>query len=102
MTKNIYETTGAFQLVGSSRAEHVPHNRPAVLESSHFTQKFQSTGALNVLGTVNDEATDEEFAKYWAESKGNRDLAVQSFIAAFPVETSAPKGRAKKAEPEVE
>jgi hypothetical protein len=90
MTKSIYETAGQFQLVGPKRGEIVPASRPAVLESSHFTQQFVGTGRLKVLAQVNDEATDAEFAKYWAESEGDKELAVASFVAAFAVEGTDP------------
>lgn len=100
--KCIYETTGSFQLVGATRAEFYRANRPTVHESTHFNQQFVGSGRLKVLGQVNDEATDAEFAKTWEEAKGDKDLAVASFIAEFPVEgTQLPAAKpkpAKKAE----
>jgi hypothetical protein len=46
---------------------------------------------------VNDQATEEEFVKYWEDSGRDHELAVASFLAAFPLEAPAPKKAPAKA-----
>lgn len=89
--KLLVETTGAFQLQGDHHGEHIPWNRPAVVYQSNFVTARVSTGAVSVLGQVNDQASDAEFANYLKESDGDMELAVASFLDTFSLEPKAEK-----------
>lgn len=73
MTKILIETTGEFELLDYSQSKTgliIRHDRPTVsVDNSHFVSQRAAAGQIKVLGTVNDEASDEEFQKYWDEAK---------------------------------
>lgn len=99
MMKQIVQTTGDFQLY-LPYPEHYAHaHRPSVVATSTFFEQHAAAGRIQVLGQVSDEATDEELVKYLEESKGDVELAVASFIAAFslPVEAEEAPPPKKKA-----
>jgi len=98
---SLVETVGDFQLVDNHN-QLIPAHRPAVVEMSHF---FQARALLNqlrlVAGELKDTATDKEFASYWRESAGDRELAIESFLSAFgpkavEPEPDAPRGKKAK------
>lgn len=97
--KLIVETKGSIQVVFPGPDNHAHHDRPSVVNPSQLMQIKIGSGELVVLGQVNDDATDVEFAKAWAEVGDDRDLAIQAFIAEYPVEerelTAAEKKEAK-------
>lgn len=99
MTKFLAETKGSFQLVDFHNSQSVLQaHRPSVIVMSTFFQGQMAHDKIKLLGEVNDEATDEEFVKYWTESE-DAALAVESFLASFaieqPTEKAAPKGKEK-------
>jgi hypothetical protein len=97
MKKYLAETKGSFQLVDFSyRQQVVQAHRPAVITMTTFIQQHVGGDRVKLLGEVSDEATDEEFQKYWEES-GDAALAVDSFLASFPVEAVSEKPAAKPA-----
>lgn len=87
--KLIAETTGPFQLYAYSPEQFVQAHRPSVVRSTAFINQHMAAKRCLVLAQVNDEATDEEFARYLAEAQGDKDLAIQSFVSAFPVDAKA-------------
>jgi hypothetical protein len=98
--KLLVETTGKFMLLDLGGNQQVPSQRPGVVARNTFIETRVAGDQLTILGQVSDEATDAEFAKYWAESE-DRDLAIESFMAAYPHEPKpapapAPKKRAGK------
>jgi hypothetical protein len=97
--KLIVETTGDFQIRSAMDEQYARHDRPSVVRKSSFINQHAIAGRLVTLGQVNDEATDEELVKYLESAKGDRELALASFIEAFPVnpaaETEAAKAEAK-------
>lgn len=101
MSKSLIETTGQFQLVDELH-QVARANRPTVVELSNFFQTRAFVGQIKMIAALKDEATDAEFAKYWAEAEGDRDLAIQSFLSGFgvdavvEVEVEAPKVRQSK------
>jgi hypothetical protein len=101
--KLIVETKGSIQVVFPGPDNHAHHDRPSVVNPSQLMQIKIGSGELVVLGQVNDGATDVEFAKAWAEVGDDHDLAIQAFIAEYPVEveerepTAAEKKEAKAA-----
>ena len=89
--KILVETTGEFMLIDREQRLSIEAHRPAVSERTQFINVQLGYRALHVLGDLKDEATDEEFQKYVAESDGDTELAVASFLAAFSPETSTKK-----------
>lgn len=97
--KILCETTGAFQLVDFEMGGAVIRShRPCVVSQSHFVSAHAAAGRIRVLGNVNDEATDAEFAKYVKESDGDLQLAIESFMASFALDTPSAKDKAPGAE----
>lgn len=92
MTRSILETTGDFQLIDFETNTLIRFQGPTLVEQADtaFIQARITIGHLKLIGVVNDEATDEELLKYIKESDGNYELAVASFMSAFPVEGSTP------------
>lgn len=83
MAKLIVETTGAFMLM-DGRGNFVPTDRPAVLPVSPFVDERRGRAQLRILSDqLPDEANDAEWAEWWAEAKGDRDLAIESYVAKF-------------------
>jgi outer membrane usher protein FimD/PapC len=108
MQKHLAETKGNFQLVDfTHNSQLLSAHRPSVVSLSTFMQGRVANGQVNLLGKVNEEATDEEFQAYWVESE-NAELAVASFLEAFtmveltekvaPVTDPTPAKKSKKAE----
>lgn len=84
--KNIVKTTGDFSLRDTThRLIDIKMKRPTVVFPTPFVQERIATGALELLGVVNDDATQEEMLEYLKESEGE-ELAIASFLSAFPVE----------------
>lgn len=103
--KILCETTGPFQIVDFDNGGAVIRShRPSVAVNSHLISSRAAIGQITVLGNVNDEATDDEFAVYWKETEGDKKLAVASFLEAYAVTdepatvvtTEAPKPRKGK------
>jgi len=100
--KLLVETTGSFQLLVSNDPDGLVHfNRPSVVFQNHFLQSRVAAGQASVLGSLTDEATDEEFGKAW---EANPDKAVETFLAKYTTERVAKAARsgpkaAKVAEP---
>lgn len=105
--KLLVETTGDFMFQLAPGVE-IPSHRPAVVDKSYFVASRLGSGELGQIAQLNDEATDEEFQKYWDESKTDedpmkndaekqRDLAVESFKSKFE---EAPKK--DQADPQVD
>ncbi|MDR3436429.1 hypothetical protein [Telmatospirillum sp.] len=83
MSLSLVETIDSFQLVDNSN-QLIPSNRPAVVEMGHFFQARAAMGQIRlVAGELKDTATDLEFLKFWRESAGDRELAIESFLSAY-------------------
>lgn len=92
--KLLLETTGDFMLVDPQTNSEIAWNRPSVCAMSGFIQMRMAAGQLKVIANdLDDSATDDEFVKFVAESKGDLELAKDSFISAF-----GPEAMRKKAE----
>lgn len=58
--------------------------RPTVVTNTPFVKEHISDGRFDLLASkLPDEASDEEFAEYFKESEGDKELAVESFVASF-------------------
>lgn len=75
---------------------------PAVVKMSGFIEQRLASRELKLLGNVNDAATQAEMDKYVADSEGDTDLAIASFLAAFDenAEPPAPPAPAPESEGE--
>ena len=94
--KVLAETTGTFQLVDFSEDRQVLQaHRPSVVTMSNFLQMRIAAQQLRILGKVNDEATDEEFAKFWTDSEDS-ELATASFLSAYELVELTDKTVVKK------
>lgn len=90
--KLLAETTGPFMLIDSALNQEIPANRPAVITSSAFTNRFAATNQLRIIvSDLPDEASDKDFAKFWAECEGDHDLAVESFTSQFTDQAPEPE-----------
>lgn len=83
--KYLMETKGQFQLVDYATDNTIQADRPSVIEMTRFFESRVALDQIRVLGKLKDEASDEEFVKYLAESEGDMELAVDSFLSAFGV-----------------
>lgn len=95
--KLLVETVGPTMLMDLGGNQTVPSHRPAVVTKSPLIASRITDQTLEVISQVNDEATDLEFQSYWTDSE-DRDLAIESFQSAYPIEASAPKQAPKKPE----
>jgi len=104
--KYLVETTGQFMLVDFDTGCNVESYRPCVVKQSAFIAQRHLLGQLRTLGTVSDEATDEDFLAYWKECEGDAAFAVSSFLSKYeapeismkapPAIEPAPKGKRGK------
>lgn len=62
--------------------------RPSVISRSSFVDARIALGQIVKVADVSDEASDGEFAAFWRDSDGNRDLAVASFLSKFDPDAS--------------
>lgn len=97
--KIIVETTNGGMLMGLGPESEVQSHRPSVVRPSYLIEMKASKGEVRVLGQLNDEATDAEFLASWTEAKGDKALAVESFLAMFPVEGAVVTEPVKAPEP---
>lgn len=101
--KALAETTGSFMLIDFATGQEIPFDRPAVITIGSFFSTRAAAGQVRVLGSVTDEATDDEFRSYLRDSE-DVDLAVAAFLANYAVgaekKAEEPKraAKAKKAE----
>lgn len=89
--QNVVKTTGDFSLRDTTHRQvvEIKMMRPTVVKPTSFVQERIATGALVVLGVVDDEATQEELLNYIRDSE-DEELAVAAFLAAFTLEKSKP------------
>lgn len=87
--KILVSTTGSFQLVHSEQHELVRAHGDTVIEKSQWAQGRVSIGQLLVSAQLNDEASDAEWLKTLAESDGDRDLALASFLDRYPADAES-------------
>ncbi len=101
MTKLLVETTGSFILIDFENGTEIQDGRPTVVSESSFVSARAALGQIRVLDTLTDDATDEEFAKYFKESNGDTELAISAFKTSFSssaeTPTVKPRGRPAKA-----
>lgn len=103
MAKILARVTGDFMLSSPIDRFEIEAGRPYIVPACTFCDHFASLGRLNILRTdLPDTANDADWKGFWVESKGNLDLAIESYMSTLEVvEEEAPKPkashRAKKA-----
>lgn len=95
--KLLVETTGEFMLMDTSGRQEVQAARPSVVDNTNFINGRIASGFLKGLGPLKDDATDAEFAKYFDESKGDSNLAVESFLSTFGADAITEKTKTSPA-----
>ena len=99
--KMLVETSGKFMLsdMTVAPAQEIVSRRPSVVQNSHFVQQRVSLGQVQILGELNDDATDEEFQAYWKESETAKQ-AVAAFLSSFGKDVETTKEKQPEAETE--
>lgn len=99
--KALLETTGDFQLVDPHGGQMVGAIRPHVVNfSGFFGQRHALSQVKIICGSLNDAATDEEFAEYVKGADGDMPLAIEAFLAAFNSDLPGVDERLAGTEPE--
>jgi len=92
--KILVETTGEFMLTDISTGQTIYNHRPGVIEQSVFFDARIALGQISKLADLTADATDEEFDKFWVDSDGKSELAVDSFLSKFGIAPApAKKGK---------
>lgn len=82
--KLLVETTGDFMLACPYTAQIVSSSRPSVVSPTPFIEARIGMRQLKVFSNkVGADATDAEFEKYWIESNGDPEFALESFLSTF-------------------
>lgn len=98
--KALVQTTGQFELHDVDAKQTVAYDRPCVVDVTAFISQRSALGQIRTLrGDLPASATDTEFEKFFNESEGDTELAVQSFLSSLPEdapETPAQSGYSGK------
>lgn len=95
--KALVETTADFQLLMDD-GTLIRHEGYTLITKSEFVHARAAIGQVRTVAEVNDEATDDEWQKYVAESGDDLELAVSSFVSSFPVERKQQTSSSKASE----
>jgi hypothetical protein len=88
----LVETDGAFQLIDQDRRNPtIRHEGYTVVHRTDFVSYRVAIGQLGIVAELNDEATDEEWMKYYADSDFDLELARDSFLSTYGKKASAPR-----------
>lgn len=95
----LVETDGAFQLIDHDRRNPtIRHSGYTVVHRTDFVSYRVSLSQLRIVAELNDEATDQEWLKYYADSDFDLELARDSFLSTYGktakplIEAPKPKG----------
>lgn len=80
--KLLVETTKKISLL-TDMGESIGSSTPHVVADASFVERRIARKELRIIGTVSDEATQDEFIEYLRASEGDRALAVAAFLDAF-------------------
>lgn len=100
--KLLVETTGDFMLSCPYTAQVISSSRPSVVSSTPFIEARMGMRQIKVFSNkLGADATDAEFEKYWLETLGDPDFAIDSFLSAYeirpePKAPSAPEPKPKR------
>jgi hypothetical protein len=99
MAKLFVQTTGMFFLVDPNNRIEIQHSRPTVVEATDFVNARAAVGQIRVIGDAPDDANDVDFLKFFKDSDGDAELAMESYKSTFTtggeVEEEKPKRRGR-------
>ncbi len=96
--KLIVLPTGPHGYMDPTTNDEVQPFRPSVVNHSSYIDTLIGSSKIKLISNdLSDEATDEEFGKYFSESERDTDLAVQSYLSKFGKHKDADKEAAKQA-----
>lgn len=100
MAKLFVQTTGMFFLVDPITRIEIQHSRPTVVEATQFVNARAAAGQIRVIGDAPDDADDADFLKFFKDSDGDVELAIDAYKSTFsaPEETDVeekPKRRGR-------
>lgn len=89
--KLIVKPKGNFMLI-LDRGEVVETFRPSVVTEHDFLNSHIALGRIEVLKRdLPDEAMDKDFLKWFKDSDGKEELAIQSFMSSFEPKVKSPE-----------
>lgn len=92
--KLLVNPTGPHMYMDMNHGQVIHSHRPSVVQNSQYIQTLLAAQKIENLSVkVQDEATDEDFNKFFLESDRNVDLAVSAFLSKYedkPEEVKAP------------
>jgi hypothetical protein len=87
----LVETDGAFQLIDQDRRNPtIRHEGYTVVHRTDFVAYRISLSQLRIIAELNDDATDQEWLKYYADSDFDLELARDAFLSTYGKKASAP------------
>ena len=82
IVKAIVKVKPNSHLLDITHNQVVTDERPCVVLMTYFIHQHIGFGTLKPLvGDLPDEASDVEFAKFWKDSDGNENLAIESYLS---------------------
>lgn len=101
MMKVLAETKGDYQLYDFSTGGMVAAHRPSVVSMSTFLQDRVGREQVRIFGELKSEASDDDFKTLFDEADGNKQFAVDAFLAEFgtdaPEKDETPRKRGSRA-----
>ena len=86
MKKLLIQTSGQFGLIDTATGTDISAFNPTVVSASPFINLKVDAKVIEVMWELKPEATQEDFLGYLAESEGDTELAVESFLSKYGVD----------------
>ena len=83
--KLIVETVDDTQVHTPQVDQWVHSDRPSIIFPSIFMDSFIGKGVVKILAQVADTASDADFVDCWKSAKGDKALAIASYVSEHPV-----------------
>ena len=96
MAKLFVQTTGSFFLVDPENRIEIQHSRPTVVEATSFVNARAAVGQIRIIGDAPDGANDADFVKFFTESDGDVELAIESYRSTFSTEAGVEEDKPKR------
>lgn len=96
--KLLIATTAAHLYVDPTNGMVVEPFRPTVVPNSQYIAVLMAANKVELIAKdLDDDATDEEFEKFFKESDNKADLAIDSFVSKYSTAPKVEKGPAPTA-----
>ena len=82
--KLLVGTTGDFQIICEDSGQRIRFQGYTVVDPTNFISSRVANGQLKLIHQIGDAADDAEWLIYAKESGTDTELAVASFVSAFP------------------